>query len=124
MLANGTINPHARTFDILGIEETATSIAVANGTIRLAYMSPEGKFVQLVKTLDDDDSIKIGDLVGSSSVLDNGIGGFAQKTNEKHVGTALTTVDWNNTSNLISRTFTDQNGLTRTAVLLPILLKR
>jgi hypothetical protein len=124
MLATGIIDPANRTFDILGVNETATSITIINGTIRLAYTSPEGIFVQLVKPLSNDDSINVGDDVGSSSVQDNSIAGYAQKTTHNNFGTALTSVNWNDTSNLTTKTFLDSNGVTRTAVLLPVIVHK
>jgi hypothetical protein len=123
MLATGIIDPAARTFDILGVNETATSITVVNGNLRLAYTDPNGTLVQLVKPLQNNDSIAIGDSVGSSLVQDNGIGGYAQKTDHNKFGTALTSVDWNNgTAHLTTKSFVDGNGITRTAVLLPVLI--
>ena len=121
MLSSGTIDPVARTFDILGVNETATSVSVINGTLRLAYTSPEGKLVQLIKPLDNDKNINVGDAIGVSKVTDNGVGGYAQKTEYKPVARALAAVDWNNTSNLTTKTF-QSNGVTRVAVLLPVVL--
>jgi len=124
MLATGTINPATRTFDILGVNETNTSISVTNGSLRLAYTSPEGKFVQLVKNLNSDDGVQVGDAIGLSPALDQGIGGYAQKTKLNPVATALTSINWDDTSGLTTRTFVDQNGVTRTAVLLPVIIRR
>jgi len=120
MLSSGIIDPEARTFDILGVNETATSIAVINGNLRLSYTSPEGKLVQLIKPLSNDNKIQIGDAIGVSKVTENGVGGFAQKTEQRPIARALTTVDWDNTSGLITRQFIDGNGINRTAVLLPV----
>lgn len=120
MLATGTINTQARTFDILGVNETQTSISIINGSLRLTYTSPAGKLVQLVKQLDGTDAIKISDKIGLSPVQENGVGGFAHKTTQHAVAKALAPVNWNNTGNLTTRTFVDSNGLNRTAVLLPV----
>lgn len=122
MLSSGTIDPASRTFDILGVEETATSISVINGNLRLAYTSPEGKLVQLIKPLGNDNKIQIGDAIGVSTVKENGVGGFAQKTNQRSIARSLTTVDWANTSGLITRTFVDDRGINRTAVMLPVVM--
>ena len=124
MLATGTINPDTRTFDILGVNETNTSISVTNGSLRLAYTSPEGKFIQLVKNLHTDDGVHIGDAIGLSPALDQGVGGYAQKTKKKPIATAMTSINWNDLSALSTRTFADQNGITRTAVLLPVVIRR
>lgn len=124
MIATGVIDPAARTFDILGVDETATSITVVNGNLRLAYTNPEGLLVQLVKPLQNSDGINIGDSIGSSQVLDNGVGGYAQKTDHNKFGTALTAVDWSSVSHLTTKTFADANGVTRTAVLLPVLVHK
>ena len=124
MLATGTINPDARTFDILGVAETNTSISVTNGSLRLAYTSPEGKFVQLVKTLNVDDGVRVGDAMGRSPALDQGVGGYAQKTKKEPVAVALAAINWDDTSAFTTRTFVDQNGVTRTAVLLPVIIRR
>ena len=103
MLATGIIDLDARTFDILGVNETQTSITVVNGNLRLAYTDPNGIFVQLVKPLVDSDNIAIGDAIGLSHVLDNSIGGYGQKSEKNSFATALTTVDWNNgTAHLLS----------------------
>jgi hypothetical protein len=124
MLATGVIDPIARTFDILGVAETATSITVVNGNLRLAYTNPEGVLVQLVKPLQNSDGINVGDSVGSSQVLDNGVGGYAQKTDHNKFATALAAVDWNNVTHLTTKTFVDANGVTRTAALLPVLVHK
>ena len=124
MLAAGTINPAARTFDILGVNESNTSISITNGSLRLAYTSPDGKLIQLVKNLSTGDDVEVGDGVGISPALDQGVGGYAQKTEKKPVASALVAVNWNDTSNLTTRTFVDQNGVTRTAVLLPVVIRR
>jgi len=122
MLAAGTIDPETRTFDILGVEETATSISIVNGSLRLAYTSTDGKIVQLVKPLTSSDNINVGDALGLSPVQENGIGGYAQKGTHQQVAKAIANVDWSDTSNLTTKTFTDANGVTRTAVLLPVVL--
>ena len=122
MLATGTIDPIARTFDILGVDETATSVTIINGNIRLAYTSPEGLLVQLVKPLGEDDGIMIGDLVGSSPATDSGVAGYAHKTEKKPFAKALSLVDWDDTSNLTYKSFSDANGVTRHAVLLPVVM--
>ncbi len=122
MLSSGTIDPDNRTFDILGVNETATSISVINGTLRLAYTSPEGKLIQLIKPLGSNQNINVGDAMGVSKVTENGAGGFAQKTELRPVARALTAVDWDDTSNLTTRTF-QSNGINRTAVLLPVVLQ-
>ena len=122
MLAAGTINATDRNFDIAGINETNTSITILNGNLRLTYTSEDGEYVQLVKPITVEDAIAIGDTVDISPVLEGGLGGFAQRSVGKGVAKSLTTVDWNDTSNLTTRTFTDSNGVTRTAVLLPVTL--
>ena len=121
MLSSGTIDPVARTFDILGVNESATSISVIGGTLRLTYTSPEGKLVQLIKPLGSDKNIKIGDAVGVSKVTQDGVGGYAQKTELRPVARSLAAVNWNNI-NLTTKTFKDANNLNRTAVLLPVVL--
>jgi len=124
MLAAGTIDPENKTFDILGVDETATSISIVNGTLRLTYTSTDGKIVQLVKALTTNDAISIGDAIGLSSVQENGTGGYAQKTSQNKIGKALTSVNWNDTSHLTTKTFTDANGAVRTAVLLPVTISK
>ena len=124
MLATGTIDPAARTFDILGVNESNTSISITNGSLRLAYTSPDGKLIQLVKNLNTGDDVEVGDGIGISPALDQGVGGYAQKTEKKPVASALAPVNWNDTSGLTTRTFVDQNGVTRTAVLLPVVIRR
>ena len=122
MLAAGYIDPDNKTFDILGVNETSTSISVVNGALRLTYTSEDGKLVQLVKPLATSDAISIGDSIGLSTVQDAGVGGYAQKNSQKRVAKALTAVDWADTSNLTTKTFIDGNGVTRTAVLLPVVM--
>ncbi len=124
MLATGIIDPDARTFDILGVSETQTSITVVNGNLRLAYTDPNGTLVQLVKPLTNSDGINIGDAIGLSQVLDNSIGGYGQKSEKNSFATSLTSVDWNNVTHLTTKSFVDQNGITRTAVLLPVLVHK
>ena len=121
MLATGNVNPTEKTFDILGVSETATSISIVNGSLRLSYTSPEGKLVQLVKPFTSSDDVAVGDPVGLSSAQDNGIGGYAQKVpSGEGIAKALAPVNWADTSNLTTKTFTDSNGVTRKAVLLPV----
>ena len=121
MNATGTIDPVNRTFDILGVNESATSITVVNGTLRLSYTNPDGKLIQLTKQLHTGDDLVVGTQVGLSAVTDNGVGGYAQKTN-KGFAKSLTNVSWDDTSHLTTKTFQDANGVTRTAVLLPVVL--
>jgi hypothetical protein len=123
MLATGTIDTINRTFDILGVAETNTSISTINSILKLSYLSEDGKLIQLVKPINTgSDNISIGDFLDISPTLDNNIGGYAQRTNEQGVCKSLTTVDWSNTNNLTTKTFVDSNGITRTAVLLPVVL--
>ncbi len=122
MNATGTIDPVNRTFDILGVNESATNITVVNGTLRLSYTNPDGKLIQLTKQLHTGDDIVVGSQLGTSSVTENGVGGFAQKTNSPGFAKALTNVSWDDTSHLTSKTFTDANGVNRTAVLLPVVM--
>ena len=125
MLATGIIDPDARTFDILGVNETQTSITVVNGNLRLAYTDPDGVLVQLVKPLPNNDGINIGDAIGLSHVQENSIGGYGQKSEKNSFATSLTSVDWNNgTTHLTTKSFVDSNGITRTAVLLPVLVHK
>ena len=123
MLSSGIIDPANRTFDILGVNESATNISVIGGTLRLSYTSPEGKLVQLIKPLGNDKNINLGDAIGVSKVTENGVGGFALKTNLRPVARSLAAVNWNNTAHLTTKTFQDENGMNRTAVLLPVVLQ-
>jgi hypothetical protein len=118
MLATGTIDPVNRNFDIAGVLETNTSISTINNTLKLSYISEEGKLIQLTKQISPTENISVGDEVSISPVLENGLGGFAQRTTGRGVATSLTNLDWNNI-NLTTRTFTT-NGITRTIVLLPV----
>ena len=122
MLATGTIDPVARNFDIAGIQEYNTSIATINGQLRLSYTTPGGELVQLVKTLNPgDDAISVGDSLGVSPVEDAHGKGYAHRS-KPAVCKALTSVDWSDTTKLTTKTFVDANGVTRTAVLLPVTL--
>ena len=120
MLATGTIDAAARTFDITGVLETNTSIVTINNTLRLSYTSESGELIQLVKQINPTDALSIGDKVDISPVSDVNGGGYAQKTSGEGVAKALTGVDWNNLSGVTTKTFTDTNGVARTAVLLPV----
>ena len=124
MLATGIIDPINRSFDIAGISETNTNISTINNTLKLSYTSPTGELVQLVKQLNTStDNITIGDSLDVSPVLENNLGGYGQKSNEEGPCKALTNIDWTNTNNVVTKTFTDSNGITRTAVLLPVIVK-
>lgn len=122
MLATGTIDPINRNFDIDAIQEYNTNISIINNTLKLSYTMPTGQLVQLTKQLTTDDNISIGDSLNLSQVTENSLGGYAQVTTGKGACKALTTIDWTDTSNLTTKTFTDDNGVTRTAVLLPVLM--
>lgn len=122
MLATGVINPTDRTFDIASVNETNTSISTINNTLKLSYTSENGELVQLVKQINPTENVSIGDMLNISPVLHNGQGGYAQRTTGSGVAKSLTNVDWNDTSGLVTRTFTDANGVARTAVLLPVTL--
>jgi len=123
MLATGTINTTARNFDIEGVNETQTSISIINGNLRLSYISETGEYIQLVKQLNVDDDIVVGDLLGISPAVENGLGGYAQKSLGVGVAKSLTNVAWSNTTNVTTKTFVDDNNVTRTAVLLPVTLQ-
>jgi len=122
MLATGIINPENRTFDILGVQETNTSISTINGQLKLSWHAPNGELIQIVKQIDTDESIAIGDALDVSPTLEQSLGGYAQRTTNDGRANALTAVDWTNTQNLVTKTFTDDNGINRTAVLLPVTL--
>ena len=123
MLATGIINPDNRTFDIADISETNTSISIINNKLKLSYTSPTGELIQLSKDLNTGtDNIQISDSLDISPVTENSLGGYAQKTNERGVAKALTAVDWNYMDNLTTKTFTDDNNVSRVAVLLPVVL--
>ena len=125
MLATGVIDPVGRTFDIAGVEEYNTSISTMNGQLRLSYTTPGGELVQLVKQLNQGgDGIAIGDALGVSPATENSKKGFGQRTTQKTKGhaRALTSVDWSDTTKLTTKTWVDDNGVQRTAVLLPVTL--
>ena len=122
MLATGTIDVHNRTFDIVGVNETQTSISIINGKLRLSYVDEDGKFIQLSKQLTQDDDIAVGDLVGISPAVEAGLGGYAQKSVGVGVAKSLTNVSWSDTSNVTSKSFVDDSGRARVAVLLPVTL--
>ena len=119
MLATGVIDPVNRNFDIAGVLDTNTNISTINNTLKLSYTSEDGKLIQLVKQISPTENISVGDEVSISPVLEGNLGGFAQRTTGEGVAKSLTNVDWNNI-NLTTRSFTDSNGITRTAVLLPV----
>ena len=122
MLATGTINPTNRTFDIASVNETNTSISTINNTLKLSYTSENGELIQLVKQINPTENVSIGDKLHISPVLETGLGGYAQRTTGDGIAKALTSIDWNNTTGLTTKSFTDDNGVSRTAVLLPVLL--
>ena len=124
MLATGTIDPVNKTFDITGLEETQTSIAVINTTLRLSYRSPEGELVQLTKQIPTaSDTVEVGDVVQLSQATENGLKGYAQKSIDGiGVAKALTSVDWSDTSKLTTKYFVDDSGQNRVAVLLPVVM--
>ena len=119
MLATGVIDPVNRNFDIAGVLETNTNISTINNTLKLSYTSEDGKLIQLVKQISPTENISVGDEVSISPVLEGDLGGFAQRTTGEGVARALTNVDWTNIQ-LTTRSFTDSNGIGRTAVLLPV----
>ena len=122
MLASGTIDPANRSFDIAAVQETNTSILTLNNTLRLSYLSESGELIQLVKQLDPvGDNISIGDTLGVSPAMEAGIGGYATRRPSGKIR-SLVNIDWNDTSNVVTKTFIDDNGVTRTAVLLPVTL--
>ena len=123
MLASGTIDPVNRNFDIAAVQETNTSIVTINNTLRLSYLSETGEYIQLTKQLNPTgNNIGVGDTLGVSPATENGVGGLAQRVSLQGNIKAIAPVDWGDTSNLTTRTFTDDNGVTRTAVLLPVVL--
>ena len=123
MLATGTIDPINKSFDIAGVSETNTNISTINNTLKLSYTSPTGELIQLVKQLNTGtDNISIGDSLDISPVLENNLGGYGQKSNELGPCKSLTSIDWANTNNVVTKTFTDDNGISRTAVLLPVIV--
>ena len=124
MLATGTIDPVNKTFDITGLEETQTSIAIINTTVRLSYRSPEGELVQLTKQIQiANDDVGVGDVVQLSEATENGLKGYAQKSIDgTGVAKALTSVDWSDTSKLTTKYFVDDSGQNRVAVLLPVVM--
>ena len=123
MLATGTIDPVARTFDILSVSETNTSISTINNLLKLSYTSENGELVQLVKEINPSDDVKVVDKLQISPVTQGGYGGYGQRGGDDNgVATALTSVNWAATGSLTTKTFTDDNGVTRTAVLLPVLV--
>ena len=98
-----------------------TNISTINNTLRLSYTDPDGRLIQLVKQINPTDNISIGDKVSISVVIENGLGGYAQRTTGDGVAKSLVAVDWNDLE-LTTKTFTDSNGVLRSAVLLPVTL--
>ena len=123
MLATGVIDPVNRNFDIAGVEETNTSISTINSQLKLSYTSEDGKLVQLVKPLTlGADNIAIGVGLGISPASEGGLKGYAQTTTSNSIAKSLTNVTWTNITNVQTKTFIDDNGITRVAVLLPVTL--
>ena len=119
----GNLSVRSASWELGGVAETNTSISTINGQLRFTYTNESGKIVQLVKQLQQgDSSIAVGDALGVSPAKENSQGGFAQRVSKGGHAKALAAVDWSDTSQFTTRTFTDDNGVTRTAVLLPVTL--
>ena len=115
----GTFNLEDKSFDIADVSETQTNISVVNNTLRLSYVSPSGQYIQLVKTLETAANVAIGDELTVAKVKDaDGRGGFGCKGAGR--ARALAPVDWSDTSNLTTQTFTDNDGVSRSKVLVPV----
>ena len=117
-----------KTFDIFAFDETAATITTSDCHIQLSYIDENGQVVQLKKELNQNPlAINIGTKLISSSVQDENGGGFLEPANgqlgNNFVAKSLAHVDFVNPSTyakMHTREFTDQNGQTVTAVLVPV----
>ena len=117
-----------RTIDIDDLQETETSITINSNYITISYKDENNNLMQLKKVITDPRHIEVGDLITTSDVQKNAIGGFGVKSLSKtlktnHVCKTLTSIcDWNNLSDFDTQTFFDQNNIQRTAVKIPVML--
>ena len=119
---SGTIDPVARTFDIAGISETNTSISVINNQLRLSWVSESGELVQLKKDINPGGggTVPKGSKLSVSPCEGTDGGGYAVRGNK--FGQTLTAVDFAAPGQLQTKTFVDVNGVSRVAVLVPVVL--
>jgi hypothetical protein len=128
MSISGQLDLPNKTFDIFGIPETQAIITMTPCNITLSYLS-DGVLVQFRKTLENNPlSIQIGSNLISSGIQDELGAGFLEPTTasgQNVVAKSLAHADFSVASslgNFQQKTFIDQHGTQRVAILLPVTL--
>jgi hypothetical protein len=118
-----------RSFDLFNAAETNTLVSVTTTHVQLSYVDENGQVIQLRKALPDNPlNVSIGSKLISSSVQDQHGGGFLESTNtvtgNNVVGKAIAEVNWDaiDGSKFQTKVFTDANGCSQTAVLIPVIM--
>ena len=128
-MQTGQADPTARTFDLHGTPETEASLSVTTSTVNWTYRNANGELIRYSKAIANPTLGTRGDYIVGSKVTEvigtEMLGGFAQVSKQNHktracIGKLL--ADATDLSQYTTRTFTDCEGRTRTAVLLPISL--
>lgn len=125
-MQTGQFDIENRTFDISHLSETETSLSITCNKISMMYRDESNNLIKLTKTLTDDPMVgKRGDYLVASDVKENYIGGYCtlSKQNNKTktcIGKLL--ADTSDHSKFTFKTFADQNGIQRTALLVPVSL--
>ena len=129
MSLSGKMDLQNGSFDIFNFEETQSFITYSSCGVTLSYLSPGGKLVQLKKDLPENPiEIRIGSALISSGIQDDLGGGYVESTlaeSANVIGKALAYANFSDASSLAkyeTKMFVDQNGVNRTAVLLPVQL--
>ena len=125
----GLLDIPNKTFDIFGVEETQAVVTMGSCFVTLSYLNSAGVLVQFRKTLVKDPlGIEIGSKLISSGIEDELGAGFLEPTTatgQNVVAKSLTHANFSIASSLDNfeqKTFTDQHGTVRKAILLPVCL--
>ena len=81
MSLSGKMDLQNGSFDIFNFEETQSFITYSSCGFTLSYLSPDGKLVQLKKSLPENPlEIRIGSALISSGIQDDIGGGYVEST--------------------------------------------
>ena len=125
----GQLNIPERTFDIFSMAETQAHITITPCLVTLSYLDTNGKVIQLKKTLDKNPlAVHVGSNLIASGIKDSLGGGYVEPTTAEGmniVGKSIAHADFGISSTLEpfqQKSFVDQHGITRAAILLPVQL--
>ena len=118
----GVINETLTSFDIDALGETNAVLIRNDGLTRFLYKDEDDQLVTLEKSEVLNDVLELGTLLKISDVDGYAHAVLSTTITSDVCGKLACAIDWNDVSAFHSRQVVDDNGVTRTAYLLPVVL--